>query len=64
MMSSNMAAGLQLGGNESYPDLFKPFGGFADTHPVEDSHVRLTDCPGIGFEEKADLIDVMRALAR
>jgi L-alanine-DL-glutamate epimerase-like enolase superfamily enzyme len=63
MMSSNMAAGLQLGGNESYPDLFKPFGGFADTHPVEDSFVTLPDCPGIGFEEKADLIAVMHRLA-
>ncbi|MEO1533457.1 MAG: enolase C-terminal domain-like protein, partial [Pseudomonadota bacterium] len=63
MMSSAMAAGLQLGGNESYPDLFRPFGGFADTHGVEDSLVALTACPGIGFEEKADLIAVMRGLA-
>jgi L-alanine-DL-glutamate epimerase-like enolase superfamily enzyme len=64
MMSSNMAAGLQLGGNESYPDLFKPFGGFADTQVVEDSLVRLTDCPGIGFEEKADFMDFARKMAR
>lgn len=63
MLSSHIAAGLGLGGNESYPDLFKPFGGFADTHAVEDGHVRLTDCPGIGFEEKSDLIPLMRALA-
>jgi L-alanine-DL-glutamate epimerase-like enolase superfamily enzyme len=27
-MSLNIAAGLGLGGNESYPDLFQPFGGF------------------------------------
>jgi hypothetical protein len=25
---SNIAAGLGLGGNESYPDLFQPYGGF------------------------------------
>ena len=29
-MSLNMAAGLGLGGNESYPGIFQPFGGFAD----------------------------------
>src|SRR6266550_2650949 len=27
-MSLNIAAGLGLGGNESYPDLFQPYGGF------------------------------------
>ncbi len=30
-MSLNIAAGLGLGGNESYPDLFQPFGGFPTT---------------------------------
>ncbi len=63
-LSLNIAAGLGLGGNESYPDLFKPFGGFADGHDVEDSYVTLPDAPGIGFEAKADLIEVMRELAR
>jgi L-alanine-DL-glutamate epimerase-like enolase superfamily enzyme len=63
-LSSNIAAGLGLGGNESYPDLFKPFGGFADDCPVEDSMVGLPDAPGIGFEAKADLIPVMRELAQ
>jgi D(-)-tartrate dehydratase len=29
-MSLNIAAGLHLGGNESYPNVFAPFGGFAD----------------------------------
>lgn len=28
-LSLNITAGLKLGGNESYPDLFAPFGGFA-----------------------------------
>jgi L-alanine-DL-glutamate epimerase-like enolase superfamily enzyme len=51
----NIAAGLGLGGNESYPDVFAPFGGFADGTPVEDGQVALPDAPGIGFEEKSDL---------
>jgi L-alanine-DL-glutamate epimerase-like enolase superfamily enzyme len=62
-MSLNIAAGLGLGGNESYPDLFQPFGGFPDGVRVEDSRITMPDLPGIGFEGKADLIAVMRALA-
>ena len=62
-MSLNMAAGLGLGGNESYPGIFQPFGGFADGIRVEDGTVRLPSSPGIGFEEKAPLIALMRELA-
>jgi hypothetical protein len=62
-MSLAIAAGLGLGGNESYPDLFQPFGGFPDGVRVESGHVVLPDLSGIGFEGKADLIAVMRSLA-
>jgi L-alanine-DL-glutamate epimerase-like enolase superfamily enzyme len=62
-ISLNMAAGLGLGGNESYPGVFQPFGGFADTIPVENGYVALPDAPGIGFEEKTKLYAVMRELA-
>jgi L-alanine-DL-glutamate epimerase-like enolase superfamily enzyme len=62
-MSLNIAAGLGLGGNESYPDLFQPYGGFPDSVRVEDGHITMPDLPGIGFEGKADLIRVMRELA-
>jgi D(-)-tartrate dehydratase len=61
-MSLNIAAGLGLGGNESYPGIFQPFGGFADGIPVEDSYVRLPEIPGIGFEAKNELFRVMKAL--
>ncbi len=62
-MSLAIAAGLGLGGNESYPDLFQPFGGFPDGVKVRDGYVDLPPLPGIGFEGKADLIAEMRALA-
>jgi D(-)-tartrate dehydratase len=62
-MSLNVAAGMGLGGNEAYPGIFQPFGGFADGLAVEDSFVRLPDIPGIGFEAKAGLYRLMRALA-
>ncbi|BBK29372.1 L-alanine-DL-glutamate epimerase-like enolase superfamily enzyme [Stella humosa] len=61
-MSLNIAAGLHLGGNESYPDVFQPFGGFADGIAVEDGRVRLPDVPGVGFETKANLYALMRTL--
>jgi L-alanine-DL-glutamate epimerase-like enolase superfamily enzyme len=59
-MALCIAAGLGLGGNESYPDVFHPFGGFADDVRVEDSMVGLHQSPGVGFEEKSALIAVMR----
>ena len=62
-MSLNIAAGLGLGGNESYPDVFQPFGGFADETPVENGYVGLPQVPGVGFEAKAKLYAVMRSLA-
>lgn len=61
-MSLNIAAGLHLGGNESYPDVFQPFGGFADGIAVEDGYVALPMISGVGFEAKAELYKVMREL--
>ena len=58
-----IAAGLGLGGNESYPDVFQPYGGFPDGTRVENGIVTLPDLPGIGFEAKSDLYAVMRELA-
>lgn len=62
-MSLNIAAGLGLGGNESYPGIFQPFGGFADGISVKEGYVRLPEIPGIGFEAKNELFRMMRALA-
>jgi D(-)-tartrate dehydratase len=62
-MSLNIAAGLGLGGNESYPDLFQPYGGFPDGVKVIDGHITMPDLPGIGFEGKSDLRKEMHALA-
>ena len=62
-MSLNIAAGLGLGGNESYPDLFQPFGGFPDGVKVEQGYITMPELVGIGFEGKSDLISVMRQLA-
>jgi L-alanine-DL-glutamate epimerase-like enolase superfamily enzyme len=58
----HIAAGLGLHGNESYPGVFQPFGGFADGVPVIDGKVRLPDAPGIGIECKQNLYEVLRRL--
>ena len=62
-MSLNIAAGLQLGGNESYPGIFQPFGGFADGIRVENGRVGLPEVPGIGIETKAGLYGLCRELS-
>ncbi len=62
-MCLSIAAGLGLGGNESYPDVFKPFNGFADGLPVEDGYVGLPDIPGIGLEAKNEPYRIMKELA-
>ena len=58
----NIAVGLGLGGNESYPQVFAPFGGFADNCAVIDSRVTMPDVPGVGFEAKNDLYAVMKPM--
>jgi len=62
-MSLNIAAGLGLGGNESYPDLFQPYGGFPDGVKVENGYITMPDLIGIGFEGKSDLYKEMRELS-
>ena len=61
-MSLAIAAGLGLGGNETYPDLFQPYGGFPDGVKVENSIVTLPELNGIGFEGKSDLFAVMKEM--
>ena len=61
-MSLAIAAGLGLGGNESYPDLFQPYGGFPDGVKVENSYIKLPEINGIGFEGKSDLFSIMKMM--
>ena len=58
----HIAAGLGLFGNESYPQVFQPFGGFGDGIPVVDGRIRPPQTPGIGFELKAELMGELKKL--
>ena len=59
-LALNISAGLQLGGSESYPGVFQPYGGFADDIPIVDGHVRLHEEPGIGMELKRTMFAQLR----
>jgi L-alanine-DL-glutamate epimerase-like enolase superfamily enzyme len=59
-LALNIAAGLQLGGSESYPGVFQPYGGFADSIPIVDGYVRPHETPGVGVELKPRMFAEMR----
>lgn len=56
----HMAIGLGLGGTESYPGVFQPYGGFADDVVIADGMTGAPQAPGIGIETRAKMIADMR----
>ncbi|MGH8020165.1 MAG: enolase C-terminal domain-like protein [Opitutaceae bacterium] len=60
--SLHVAAGLQIGGNEAYPGVFQPFGGFGPDAVVKDGTVCPSATPGIGIEQKSDLMALFAPL--
>ena len=59
-MSLHIAAGLGLGGNESYPGVFQPFGGFSDELQIAESYVNLPGSIGLGLENKANYLTMLK----
>jgi L-alanine-DL-glutamate epimerase-like enolase superfamily enzyme len=57
-----LAAGLQLGGSESYPGVFQPFGGFADDTVIVDGQAEPGEHMGIGMEHKSDMFAEIQRL--
>ena len=57
-----MTAGLQLGGSESYPGVFQPFGGFADDTEIANGMARPGEHIGIGMEAKAEMFAEIQRL--
>ncbi len=67
LINLHIVAGLGLGGAEAYPFVFQPFGGYPETCVMEDGHVRVSNAPGFGLEEKPELasyLDQVRAEER
>jgi len=61
-LSLHLAAALHLGGNESYPRVFQPIGGFADGSSPENGYMAVGEAIGIGIEHKAALYAECRHL--
>ncbi len=58
----HVVAALGLGGGESNPLCFAPFGGFADDTMIDGGYARPPEAPGIGFETRAPLVRLFRSL--
>lgn len=56
----HMAIGLGLGGTESYPGVFQPYGGFADDVVIDDGMTGPPEALGLGIETRAKMIADMR----
>ena len=64
LINLHIVAGLGLGGCEAYPGVFRPFGGYPESCPVEAGRVRPSAAPGFGLEEKPDIaVEIARLLA-
>jgi len=61
LFSQHIALALGLGGSEVNPFCFQPFGGLVDGASVDAGTTALPDAPGIGFELKTALMDLLRA---
>ena len=62
LINLHIAAGLGLGGCESYPGVFQPFGGYPDDCVVAEGRIEPTDAPGFGLEQKAGLAELIAEL--
>lgn len=58
----HIAAGLQLHGNEAYPEVFLPFGKFAEGMELKEGKVTLPEVAGIGYELVPEVYTILRSL--
>lgn len=62
LLSLHITAGLGLGGTEVYPYTHQPIGGFTDGLQITNGRVALPQLPGLGFEGKANLKQVLEGM--
>jgi D(-)-tartrate dehydratase len=62
LINLHIAAGLGLGGCESYPGVFQPFGGYPDGCLLSAGCIAPTDAPGFGLEQKTGLAELIAEL--
>jgi L-alanine-DL-glutamate epimerase-like enolase superfamily enzyme len=57
LINLHIVTGFGLGGCESYPGVFQPFGGYSDDCVLGDGLIRAGERPGFGLEAKAGLAE-------
>ena len=62
LINLHIAAGLSLGGCESYPGVFAPFGGYSDACALGDGRIAPPDTVGFGLEHKPGLAEAIAEL--
>ncbi len=62
LINLHIAAGLGLGGCESYPGVFQPFGGYSDGCTLADGRITPAHAPGFGLESKNGLAEAISEL--
>lgn len=62
LINLHIATGLGLGGCESYPGVFQPFGGYSEGCAVRDGRITPTQAPGFGLELKHGLAEAIAEL--
>jgi L-alanine-DL-glutamate epimerase-like enolase superfamily enzyme len=62
LINLHIAVGLGLGGCESYPGVFQPFGGYAPGCVLSEGRITPTDAPGFGLEQKPGLAELITTL--
>lgn len=62
LINLHIAVGLSLGGCESYPGVFQPFGGYPEECVLTDGRITPTDAPGFGLEQKPGLAGLIAGL--
>lgn len=59
LINLHIVAGLGLGGCESYPGVFQPFGGYSEACVLDDGRIAPADAPGFGLESKKGLAEAI-----
>jgi hypothetical protein len=62
LINLHIVAGLCLGGCESYPGVFQPFGAHPDGCVVTEGRIAPADAPGFGLEQQAGLAELTAEL--
>lgn len=62
LINLHIAAGLNLGGCESYPGVFAPFGGYSDECALGGGRIAPPDTVGFGLERKSGLAEAIAEL--